>query len=158
IAVGGFYWVTFTSRRAYGNTIAPGGTVTGGDSPFGCGTPRKKIWVTAIDVDYAGKADPSHPAFYLDGQELASGNMRPFVALAPCQQLMASCETGSDCCSGYCRETGRDTDGTPILQCVPPTPGACSNLDEVCITVADCCDPTNFCINGRCAIKTPPVF
>src|SRR5262249_35939619 len=104
------------------------------------------------------KADPSHPAFYLDGQELVSGNMRPFVALAPCQPLMAPCESGSDCCSGFCRETSRASDGTPVLQCVPPPAGACPNLHEACVTWSDCCDQTNLCINGRCAIKPPPVF
>ena len=31
VAVGGYYWVMFASRRAYGNTIAPGGTVARGD-------------------------------------------------------------------------------------------------------------------------------
>ena len=27
IAIGGYYWVVFTSRRCYGNTLAPGGSV-----------------------------------------------------------------------------------------------------------------------------------
>ncbi|HEY3233931.1 MAG TPA: hypothetical protein VGJ84_04410 [Polyangiaceae bacterium] len=156
IAIGGYYWVMFTSRRSYGNTIWTGGL--GGIDKYASGSPRKKIWVSAVDIDYASKTDPSHPAFYLDGQELASGNMRPFAALEPCRPEGAACETGSDCCQGYCRETGRDASGTPILQCVPPPSGSCSQLDEVCITPADCCDPTNLCVGGRCAIPTPMIF
>jgi hypothetical protein len=157
IAVGGYYWVMFASRRAYGNMIAPGGTVPGGDGPFGPGTPRKKIWVTAVDIDYATKADPSHPAFYLEGQEVPSGNLRPFVALEPCHPEGDSCETGSDCCQGYCRETGRDASNVPILQCVPPPGSSCSNIDEVCVTLADCCDQSLLCLNSRCAIPTPDI-
>jgi hypothetical protein len=161
VPVGGFYWVMFTSRRAYGNTIAPGGTVAGGEYKWGSpatndDTPsaRKKIWIAAIDIDYTGKADPSHPAFYLDGQEVNSGNMRSFAALEPCRPSGASCESGAECCDGFCRETGRAEDGTPILQCVPPPENTCSNIDETCATAADCCVSTYLCINGRCAL--PP--
>src|SRR4029078_13329116 len=71
VAVGGYYWVFFTSRRVYGNTIGPGGPVLDGDNKWGkfingaeTPGPRKKLWVAAIDLDYQGKPDPSHPAFY----------------------------------------------------------------------------------------------
>src|SRR5258706_215272 len=68
LPVGGYYWVIFTSRRTYGNTIAPGGSVPAGDNIWGSGdapSVRKKLWLAAIDVDHVGKADPSHPALYL---------------------------------------------------------------------------------------------
>jgi hypothetical protein len=143
----------FSSRRGYGNTISPGGTVAGGDDAWG--KPRKKIWVAAIDIDYPNKLDASHPAFYLPGQELDQGSIRPFVSLEPCRPQGASCESGADCCDGFCRETGRNPDGTPVLECVPPPVSACSNLDEACITAADCCDPTLLCIIGRCSLPTP---
>ncbi|HEY3234510.1 MAG TPA: hypothetical protein VGJ84_07325, partial [Polyangiaceae bacterium] len=142
--IGGYYWVMFTSRRTYGNVLGPTTTTT-----------RRKIWVAAIDIDHTTKADPSHPAFYLTGQEEQSGSLRPFASLDPCRQEGASCESGADCCAGFCRETGRDTSGTPILNCVPPPVSTCSNLDEACVTPADCCDTTLLCILGRCSLPTP---
>jgi hypothetical protein len=157
IAVGGYYWVLFTSRRAYGNTISPDGTIVGGDNPWGTEanpSPRKKIWIAALDIDHTS-ADPSHPAFYLPGQELESGNMRAFAALAPCRQDGSGCETGADCCGGFCRETSRNDDGTPVLECVPPPENECSGFDEACLSVEDCCDPRAECINGFCAMPTP---
>jgi hypothetical protein len=158
VAVGGYYWVLLTSRRAYGNTIGPGGTLPRGDDPWGNESepsPRKKIWIAAIDIDHLGKDDPSHPAFYLPGQEVEAGNMRAFAALAPCKPDGALCESGADCCNGFCRETGRSPDGVPRLQCVPPPPNTCSNIDERCVTAADCCDPKALCINNRCTV--PPI-
>jgi hypothetical protein len=156
VAVGGYYWVLFTSRRAYGNTIAPGGVVARGDDPWGTEadpSPRKKLWIAAIDIDYAEKDDPSYPAFYVPGQEVEAGNMRAFAALAPCRQNGTSCESGTDCCEGFCRETARDDDGTPILECVPPPDNECSQLDELCTAASDCCDqPQARCINNRCVI------
>jgi hypothetical protein len=154
VAVGGYYWVLFNSRRAYGNTIAPGGTVARGDDPWGTEaqpSPRKKIWIAAIDVNHGQSADPSHPAFYLPGQGLEAGNMRAYAALAPCKPKGESCESGSDCCDGYCREVDRTDEGEPVLECVDP-PDTCSNVDEPCETAADCCDPTLSCINNRCTL------
>ncbi|MFO0685915.1 MAG: hypothetical protein U0234_27900 [Sandaracinus sp.] len=160
VAIGGYYWVVFTSRRAYGNTIAPGGTVPGGEDRWGTTdgaggehpSVRKKLWIAAIDMSGAPGSDRSHPAFYLSGQELESGNMRGFAALDPCRADGASCESAADCCGGFCRQTDTGADGTPILQCVPP-PGGCSQELETCETSADCCDVTRGtqCINGRCA-------
>lgn len=162
VAVGGYYWVLFTSRRAYGNTIAPGGSVARGDDKWGkpvgnedeSPSPRKKIWLAPIDLDYAGKVDPSHPAIYLPGQELESGNMRAFAALEPCRGNGGSCESAAECCTGFCRQTGRDASG-PVLQCVPPPENACSQEDEACAVAADCCNPRELCINKRCATPTP---
>ena len=157
VAVGGYYWVLFASRRAYGNTIAPGGTIARGDDPWGSESkpsPRKKIWIAAIDVNYGKHPDPSHPAFYLPGQAIEAGNMRAFAALAPCKPNGQSCESGSDCCEGYCRETSRTDEGVPVLECVTP-PETCSNADEPCKTESDCCDSSLLCINHRCTTPTP---
>lgn len=160
VAVGGYYWVIFTSRRAYGNEIGPEGQVPQVENePWGTESvqsARKKIWMAAIDVNYKDSSDPSHPAFYLDGQTLHSGNMRGFAALAPCRPNGESCESGSDCCDGFCRETSRASDGTPVLECVPP-PDTCSNVDELCETPADCCDTSLLCVNNRCTQPTPVV-
>jgi hypothetical protein len=162
IPVGGYYWVVFTSRRAYGNTIAVGGTVAGGDNKWGSlvnggevPSVRKKLWVAAIDLDYTGKLDPSHPAFYLGEQELEAGNMRAFVSLEPCRADGSNCESAAECCNGFCRPTGMtDADGNPVTACVPP-PGGCSQIDESCSAAGDCCDTSALCINGRCALAPP---
>lgn len=159
VAVGGYYWVLFTSRRALGNTIAPGGTVEAEFDPWGTAalpSARKKIWIAAINVNYKDSPDPSHPAFYLEGQTLESGNMRGYAALAPCRPNGETCESGSDCCGGFCRETSRAADGTPILECVPP-PDTCSNVDELCETSDDCCDKSLLCVNNRCTEPTPVI-
>lgn len=162
VAVGGYYWVLFTSRRAYGNEIAPGGrledTVNKQD-PWGSDAVpslRKKLWIAAIDVDHVDAADPSHPAFYLPGQEIEGGNMRAFAAMAPCQPDGGACESGSDCCGGYCRQTSAGADGAPQLECVPPPMNTCSQTDEACVQSADCCNPMDVCINARCTLRSPP--
>jgi hypothetical protein len=161
VPVGGYYWVLFTSRRAYGNTIAPGGTVPNGDNKWGqfvnggeIPSPRKKLWIAAIDLDFQGKLDPSHPAFYLPGQELEAGNMRAFAALEPCKADGTECESAAECCGGFCRQVESMNGGPPEVVCVPP-PGGCSNADELCSTAADCCAPGALCINGHCALPTP---
>jgi hypothetical protein len=167
LPVGGYYWVVFTSRRAYGNTVAPGRAITTqpfdvpAQDPWGSNagpSPRKKLWVAAIDLNHADATnlDPSHPAFYLSGQEIESANMRGFAALPPCLANGATCATGSDCCGGFCRQAGNDANGAPILQCVPPPVNTCSNIDEPCVTASDCCLATDLCIGGRCAIPQPP--
>lgn len=156
VAVGGYYWIVFTSRRSYGNTIANTPGATYATPAFDQNSPRKKLWVAAIDINAPPGTDPSHPAFYLPGQELAAGNMRGFAALEPCKTDGSTCESGSDCCGGFCRQTGEDQSGAPVLQCVPPVSG-CAQEDEKCTTPADCCDAPRgtLCLNGRCARPTP---
>lgn len=162
VPVGGYYWVLFTSRRAYGNTIAPGGTVPRGNDKWGkpqgneveSPSPRKKIWLAPIDLDYEGKLDPSHPAIYLPGQELESGNMRAFAAFEPCRANGGTCESAAECCDGFCRQTSRDENG-PVLECVPPPKNVCSNEDEACAPATDCCNTHDLCINKRCASPNP---
>ncbi len=149
VASGGYYWVVFTSRRSYGNTI------DNSDPNAPPSRSPKKLWVTAIDIGAAGDADPSHPAFYLPGQELAAGNLRGFWALEPCKQNGSSCASGAECCGGFCRQV--DADGGAAFVCIPP-PTSCANEDEKCTMTSDCCGaPDNGvrCINGFCARPTP---
>jgi hypothetical protein len=163
VPVAGYYWVLFTSRRTYGNTIAPGGSEPRGDDIWGIPqgndvetpSPRKKLWVAAIDLDHQGSADPSHPAFYLPGQELEAGNMRAFAALEPCKKKGKGCESAAECCDGFCRETSRDENGEPVLQCTPPPENACAEIDEACKKAGDCCNARSLCINNRCAAPAP---
>ena len=136
-AVGGYFWVVFTSRRNYGNLVNGDPFVGTGGAP----SPRKKLWVAAIDIQnpehpYTQAQDLTHPAFYLEGQELASGNMRGFWALDPCESTGQSCQTGDECCTGFCRQTN-GPDGGIIFACVPPS--GCAQEGEKCATVSDCC-------------------
>ena len=149
VAVGGYYWVVFTSRREYGNTIV---TADQEDQA------RKKLWVAALDIDNpehpsASAHDISHPAFYLPGQEEPAGNSRGFWALDPCQANGTDCLTGDQCCSGFCRQTS-GADGAASFVCVPP-PTGCSKEYEKCTQDADCCacagGAETKCINSFCA-------
>jgi hypothetical protein len=135
-AVGGFFWVVFTSHRSYGNTLP---SKDNGDE-YG------KLWVAALDIGAAAGTDGSHPAFFLDGQEHTSDNLRGFWVLDPCKADGQTCGSGDQCCGGYCRSD----DGGPLV-CVPP-PGGCAHEYEKCTTSSDCCDTGDQCINGKCAV------
>ncbi|HTV22037.1 MAG TPA: hypothetical protein VMG12_25280 [Polyangiaceae bacterium] len=152
VASGGYSWVIFTSRRLYGNVA----TIP----PF-CSDPRgvdlvqnittKKLWVAAVDVNGQPGSDASHPAFYLPAQELLAGNSRAFWVLDPCRADGASCETGDQCCNGYCQPGAGDA-----LVCVNQPPAAsCSMVQERCEKAADCCDSSNVCVGGFCVLSGP---
>jgi hypothetical protein len=150
VASGGYAWVVFTSRRMYG-TVATIGSF--------CSDPRgvdlitnitpKKLWVAAIDLTQAAGTDSSHPAFYLPAQELLAGNARGFWTLDPCLGDGASCLSGDQCCNGFCEP------GDGGLVCGTPPTNTCSGVGDKCTTASDCCDPTNSCINGFCAVSQP---
>ena len=108
----------------------------------------KKLWVAAIDLSPKPGEDPSHPPFYLPGQELRAGNMRAFWENDPCRQNGSSCETGNECCNGFCRDSGSGS-----LVC-GDKPAGCANEFEKCTTAADCCG-SFACIGGRCATTGP---
>lgn len=137
VAAGGYFWVFFTSRRSYGNLLVVDQSLNAPEA--------KKIWVAAIDIDAAPGSDPSHPAFYLPNQELESGNIRAFAALEPCRENGTMCQSGIDCCCGFCIED----------QCACQPEDRCANLDEKCETAADCCDTKAACIGGFCQILGP---
>ncbi len=150
VAVGGYYWTIFTSRREYGNTITDPDAWESGPAR------RKKLWIAAIDQDVTPGQDPSHPAIYLNDQELEAGNMRGFWALDPCAQNGASCTTGDQCCTGFCR-AGSAGDGGASLVCVAPPATGCAQELEKCNVTTDCCGASlgYQCINGYCA-EPPP--
>jgi hypothetical protein len=126
VAAGGYFWVFFDSYRYYGNNGQ-----------------QRQLWGTAVDVQASGKytTDGSHPAFYVSGQELGTGNHRAFTALDPCHANGATCTSGYDCCGGFC------TNGV----CGLPTP-RCSNTGETCTSGHTCCDASEQCINGFCSL------
>jgi hypothetical protein len=147
---GGYAWVVFTSRRLYGNvaTINPYYSDPRFHDLTSTPTP-KKLWVAAIDLNAPAGTDPSHPAFYLPAQELLAGNSRGYWVVDPCKVDGNTCETGDECCGGYCRP------GDGGLVCTATTP-TCANEFEKCTTTSDCCNsPALQCINGRCAAPVP---
>lgn len=153
IPSGGYAWVVFTSRRMYGNVATL--------PPF-CSDPRgvdlienvttKKLWVAAVDLSAKPGEDGSHPAFYLPGQELLAGNSQGFWVFDPCKADGENCESGDQCCGGFCRPSGED--GALVCSEAPPD-ATCSEVQERCEARADCCDPTHNCINGFCAQPQP---
>jgi len=160
-AAGGFYWAVFTSRRLYGNTAT--GTPWEYEecvSPDPSAPPTKKLWVSAIDKNWVPGTDPSHPAFYLPGQELLSGNMRGFWAQSPCLAPGSTgaanvCEVDDDCCGGLatpkvaaCRI---DAGSTPVTRhCKAVVPNSCSAPGGSCSVNADCCQVGSLCSLGIC--------
>jgi hypothetical protein len=163
---GGFAWVVFTSRRLYGNVA----TI----DPFSS-DPRnfdwqnqittKKLWVAAIDLNGQPGSDPSHPAFYLPAQELYAGNSRGFWTVDPCRPDGAGCETGDECCGGYCSESSNPDAGTQLV--CGSTTASCVPEFGRCTTDADCCQPTMSggidatgnpltCVNNYCVTSAPP--
>jgi hypothetical protein len=127
VAAGGYFWVFFDSVRHFGNKGI-----------------SRQIWGSAIRIPSGEfneyEEDPSLPAFYVRGQEFGTANHRGFTALDPCHKDGESCESGVDCCSGFC------TNGVCGLQ-VP----RCSLAGETCKTRDDCCDKTQECIGGFCS-------
>ena len=90
--------------------------------------------------------DPSHPAFYLPGQELLAGNTRGFWVVDPCKADGNGCESGVECCSGFCQE-----DESGELTCGQKTDECADEFDR-CDTSADCCDPKAACVNHVCTM------
>jgi hypothetical protein len=142
------YWVVFTSRRMYGNVAAddpwdaePGYTCNSGAPP------AKKLWIAAVDKTWTYPNDPSHPAFYLPGQELKAGNSDGFWVNAACGAVGTSCSTNDDCCGG--------TGGSPTARCdavdsTCETIVACKNAAQTCASTGDCCSGLICGGSGTC--------
>jgi len=120
---GGHFWLSFLSRRDYGNAQA--GTR---------GAALQQIWVTAITNTPDGAIDPSSVPYWLPGQATASRNISAYWAPRACRPDGESCSVGSECCGGDCRP-----DDTGALVCAPPPPDRCRERNETCSTDEDCC-------------------
>lgn len=120
---GGYYWIVFTSIREYGNTYQ-GANV------------RKQLWVAAISPNAGPGEDPSHPPFYLPNQT-STRNERGFWALEPCKAKDNTCESGDECCDGYCHLSDPKDPKSPKV-CSPKT-DVCSQIGDKCEKDADCC-------------------
>jgi hypothetical protein len=156
IVAGGYAWVVFTSRRAYGN-VATRGPFESDPREFdltpgnAAGPTPKKLWVSAISLPAKADTDPSHPAFYLPAQELYAGNSRGFWVLDACKEDKANCSSGDECCGGYCSVS--EEFGVGVCSKVPPD--TCSKEYDKCNVTADCCAGKGLmCIGGRCATQS----
>jgi hypothetical protein len=137
---GGYFWAVFTSRRTYGNVLT------------GAPSATKQLWVVAIDQNPKPGVDPSHPAFHLQGQDEANLAMRGFWSLPPCAQNGGACQSGTDCCGGYC--AGGTDGGAPVCQSMPQ---GCSQNGDKCTQTSDCCNSPQgvTCIAHVCSEPTP---
>jgi hypothetical protein len=153
IASGGYAWVVFTSRRMYGNVaqIDPW-TSDPRNYPWLDQITDKKLWVAAIDLNAPPGTDPSHPAFYLPAQELHAGNSRGYWTVEACRANGQSCQTGDQCCGGYCQP---GPDGG--LTCSAQKPACAAQYDK-CMMDSDCCGFGQgiTCINNVCTESQPP--
>jgi hypothetical protein len=141
VTAGGYFWVVFTSIREYGNTY------TGSNV-------RKQLWVGAISTNPAPGTDASHPPFYLPNQS-ATRNERGYWALAPCAADGATCQTGDQCCGGFCRPSNPNDPSSPSTCKLPPS-GSCSQVAEKCTSNADCCglQSSVTCIGAVCTAQS----
>lgn len=158
---GGYTWVIFTSRRMFGNVAyddpwdaAPGQSCNSGVPP------TKKLWVAAVDSSWTPGTDPSHPAFYLPGQELAAANADGDWVSSPCLGIGSSCSSDDDCCNATgasavneCRIVAT----TPTLSRTCQAKSACSNIGAACTTSAQCCSGSCPAGGGVCFIPPPVV-
>jgi hypothetical protein len=131
VAVGGYFWMVLTSQRPYGNTLTDTGPTSRMD----------QIWVSAIDRNPTAGGDPSHPAFWLPGQDLTTQNGQGDWGLVPCQAAPASCSAGFECCTGHCA-AGVCAGGA----------AGCSPIGDACARAADCCSSSAACVDGFCAL------
>ena len=157
---GGFQWVVFTSRRMYGNSIginpyASDPRHTDEISPskasaagYALQPSPKKLWVAAMNTTPSAGSDPSYPAFYLDGQELYSGNSRSFWVLPQCSPPSTTpsaanlCTTTSDCCQTTASTCTLDipiASNPPLAHCIPTTALMCAADGGACNVDGDCC-------------------
>lgn len=142
------HWVVFTSRRMYGNIATD--DPWDAEPTYDCNSripPTKKLWIAAVDKNFTPPNDPSHPAFYLPGQELKAGNSDGFWVTAACGAVGAACSTNDDCCGG--------TGAAPTARCDAVT-STCQNINECkaagqgCATTADCCSGLLCSGSGTC--------
>jgi hypothetical protein len=149
VAAGGYFWVVFHSRRTWGNAIT-------GPAYVAEGTGVKQLWVAAFDQAPAAGKDPSHSAFYLPAQDSTTLNMRGYWALDPCKGNGQGCQSGVECCGGYCASGGADGGADAGLVCASSTTG-CAQDGDKCATSSDCCGSTSgvTCINQVCSVPPP---
>ncbi|MBP7680826.1 MAG: hypothetical protein KBB95_02975 [Deltaproteobacteria bacterium] len=135
---GGYYWLSYLSRRPYGNRTAgnAGTTIQPG-----------QVWVTAVRANADGTFDPSGVPYWLPGQIPDHRSVSAFWAPRACRVDGEGCMVNSECCGGVCGD-----DGSGGTECVPPPVNECRLIGETCSTNADCCDEADgaTCTNNSC--------
>jgi hypothetical protein len=134
-SLGGYFWMSFLSRRDYGNGET--GVGTRGDN-------RQQIWVAAIRADAGPGEDASSVPYWLPGQNTESQNISAYWAPRPCRPDGESCSVGSECCGGDCRPNA-----SGALVCAPPPIERCRTENQTCASSADCCTGLT-CLNNVC--------
>jgi hypothetical protein len=161
IVSGGYAWVVFTSRRMYGNVANIDPTWSDPRDHDLTSTPTpKKLWVAAMDLPpdtdelKPEQLDPSHPAFYLPAQELLAGNSRGYWVPEPCRADGKSCQSGDQCCAGYCAR-----DAKTMKNLCGGEPPKCAAEFDRCETDDDCCNSgagsAIACYGGVCSTVLP---
>jgi hypothetical protein len=140
---GGYYWLSFLSRRVYGNP-----QIGNGLRPP---TRMQQIWVTAIRDDAGAGTDSSSVPYWLPGQNTQSANISAYWAPRPCRPDGELCSVGSECCGGDCRPPAGG--GEPV--CSPPPPDRCRVAGETCSTDADCCEGMSLTCLGHVCVAGP---
>jgi hypothetical protein len=140
---GGYFWLSFLSRRPYGNALSGNLNAPAGIHPG-------QIWVMAIHVNADGTMDPSEVAYWLPGQNPLHRAVSAYWAPRACRGNGEGCGVDSQCCSGDCRAPAVGE----AEVCSPPLPQMCRQLRQTCDTVADCCgsatDPSIVCVGNVC--------
>jgi hypothetical protein len=122
---GGYYWIAFITRRDYGNTIV--------------GANRQQLWIAAVDEDGVA-ADPSHPPFYVRGQETCGKSENAYYAVDPFIGVGGDCTHGSQCETGHCLSG----------VCGMPLPNTAVRAGNTCGGPSVCASGTS-CVDGYCA-------
>jgi len=113
---GGKYWIVFHSVRPYGHL---------GD--------RKQIWAMAVDASPSPGADPSHPAFWVPGQDPETTNIQAAWTPPACRGRGFTCSGALECCPGTtCAEAEAG-----VRRCLPIA--GCAMPAEPCSADLDCC-------------------
>ncbi|MFO0712393.1 MAG: hypothetical protein U0353_21260 [Sandaracinus sp.] len=138
---GGYFWVSFLSRRDYGNPQV--GTR---------GRGLQQIWVAAIRKDrLRTDDDASAVAYWLPGQATSSRNIAAYWAPRACRPDGESCTVGTECCGGECRPPAGG--GAPV--CSPPPPDRCRAEGETCSSDGDCCPDLGLSCLGNVCVMAP---
>jgi hypothetical protein len=132
---GGYHWMAFFSMRNYGWVTSN----------------IRQIWVAAVDDNGTPTTDPSHPPFWLPGQDPTSDNDKAQWATLPCVDAGFACQGNIDCCSGL---LCAPEDGGSI--CLPAAQ-ACGFTGTACQTSATCCAPLSCLVTGLCGTPCEPV-
>ena len=111
--VGGYYFITFITHRAYGNGFA--GTAARA-------LPRQQLWIAAVKNNPQPGEDPSCVPYWLPGQSTVQQNISAIWTPQACRKDTDSCTVSSQCCGGVC------SGGT----CVPPPVAQCRQGGQTC--------------------------